>query len=82
MEHDCGISLACPAWLCETFTNRKEIEIGIAELTEEIRKLVIEEKELNEQIDIVPTDEESFLGKLESEKAGSKKPSWGLDQAI
>ena len=26
---------------------------------------MIEEKELNEQIEIVPTDEESFLGKLE-----------------
>ena len=25
IEHDCGISLACPAWFCETFTNRKEI---------------------------------------------------------
>ena len=66
-EHDCGISPACPAWLCETITNKLEMEKEIEKLTVHIRNWKIEEE---------------ALGHPAIENADGEEPSWGVDKAV
>ena len=63
-EHDCGISPACPAWLCETITNKLEMENEIAKLTVDIRNWKLEEEDLEMEMEVAPTDDENVCEKL------------------
>ena len=62
-EHDCGISPACPAWLCEKITNRLEMEKEIEKLSVDIITWKIEEEDLEMELEVVPTEEENLCEK-------------------
>jgi hypothetical protein len=47
-QHDCGYSTACPAWFCEMICERKELDIEIDNLSEQIKQLEIEEQSMEE----------------------------------
>ena len=43
VEHDCGLSEACPAWMCESMIKMRKIEERIEELNIEIANLKLED---------------------------------------
>ena len=50
IEHNCGISPACPAWWCEGLIERKKLVRNIDQLTEDIAKLQLEE--IHDEMDV------------------------------
>ena len=57
VQHDCGTSPACPAWLCERLVERAKIETEINALSINIEEMLKIEQ-----------DEENDLGQNTSQK--------------
>ena len=64
VQHDCGTSPACPAWLCERLVERAKIETEINALSiniEEMLKIELNEEMNTSDLGQTTSQEEGFL---------------------